>query len=268
MEKEDAGIPLIGEPILTPAEQAEKDAQNVPTTPPVEPQVPPVEPQGTEPVPPVIQDVPHKEDPSRYEFWQSKFTKEQDARKQLEEKINEISGRIPVKETPKPEPLLPPQRPQRPAYYDATDAFNAPESDSYKYEVARERYFEDLAVYNQKFVEVTLKPFQENIQKQQEQTVYQQKKAMTVGEIQGVGAQPVEAGEVFDFFTSPESLKPENLLIAFRAIQAQKQNPKLKEMDKNLNPPLPPGLKGSGGEVQETADDKMNKQMMGWGKKH
>lgn len=257
-------IDLIGDPILTPAEL---EAKNQTEQLPVNTETQQVQEISQEEIKPIITGVPDKENPATFQYWQSQADKKDQAIKALEERFNELSGRIPQPEAPKPEVLTEPQMPVMPAYYDATDAFNAPESDSFKYQRSYEQYFRDLTTYNRKVTEVTLKPFRENIQKQQELTAFQQKKAMTVGEIQGVGAQPVEAGEVFDFFTSPESLKPENLLIAFRAIQAQKQSPKLKEMANTNNPPLPPGLRGSGGEVTKTADDQFNEQMMSY-KRH
>jgi hypothetical protein len=266
---EDAGI--LMEPILTPKEQEEGFVATPPVvpppagTPPEPPATPP--PPGTPEVPPIIGDVPHKDDPSRFEYWQSKFSKEQEERKKIEDKLNELSGRIPKPETPKPEVLTIPQYPQRPTYYDPGDAINDPQSDSFKFEQAREQYFRDMAIYNQKVLENTLKPIHETIEQQRQTTEFQKKKAYTVGQFQGVGLAPGEAAEAFDFFTSEESLKPENLVLAYKAIKSAKVSPIPPSLQTPPSPP-PPGLKNSGNEVTKTIDEEFSDNMIkNWGKK-
>lgn len=138
-----------------------------------------------------------KEDPEAHQYWQSKYQK---AESKLGIKPEEIpdehaeliktfmdhpeylqgyaeyltKGQTEQKQEAEatekqgPKTLQRPEKPEKPVGYDHYEAFNDPESDSFKYRLAKEEYMESLAEYAEKKADSTREELSEK-EKQREQ---------------------------------------------------------------------------------------------------
>ena len=96
------------------------------------------------------QDVSAKEDPNRMAYWQSQADKAKNeaqnmaAELELYKKAVSSMQQAPVSNETQPQPqddsLKEPTPPERPMNYSEVDAYNDPESDSFKYRIAKEQY--------------------------------------------------------------------------------------------------------------------------------
>ena len=178
-----------------------------------------------------IKDVPHKEDPSRFEFWQSKFTKEQQARKELEDKFQSLAEKLESPKSPEPEPL---KRPVKPNSDDPLDKIE---------------YLEQLAEYNQTILDQTQRSFREQQESQLKAQEQAQFKAYMLGEYQKAGADEKLSAEAFNFFSSEDSLNPQTQIDLYNAWKNNRAstNPKVTQMKSQKmkqDIPLPPGVSG------------------------
>lgn len=186
-------------------------------------------------------EIPHKEDPSRFEFWQSKFSKEQEARKELETKLQSFEQKMEsFSKEPEPEPLKPPVKPQ---------------SDDPLDKIA---YLEQLAEYNNAVLAQTQETFQKQQEAQLKATEQAQFKAYMMGEYQKSGADEKLSAEAFNFFSSEESLNPQTQLEMYQAWKGvSKPNPKVNQMkvkQQKYDTPLPPGVAPGGSEEHVELD--------------
>ena len=195
-----------------------------------------------EEAPTEIKDIPHKEDPSRFEFWQSKFTQEQNARKELEEKFQSFQEKLEQPNTPElePEVLTPPVKPT------SDDPLEMIE------------YLERKNEYLAKTVEKINGTFEQQQEAQRQQQEQARFKAFAVGEYQKVGADQKESMDAFNFFSSEESLDFKNQLEMYRAWKgASKSNPKVDQMkthQEKYKAPLPPGVASGESDVPKEPD--------------
>ena len=96
------------------------------------------------------QDVSGKEDPNRMAYWQSQADKAKNeaqnmaAELELYKKAVNSMQQAPVSNETQPQPqddsLKEPTPPERPMNYSEVDAYNDPESDSFRYRMAKEQY--------------------------------------------------------------------------------------------------------------------------------
>ena len=97
-----------------------------------------------------VQEVSAKEDPNRMAYWQSQADKaKNDAQSMAQElelykrAVNQMQ-QAPVSNgtqpQPQADPLKEPTAPERPLTYSEVDAYNDPESDSFKYRIEKEQY--------------------------------------------------------------------------------------------------------------------------------
>lgn len=190
---------------------------------------------------PEIEDVPNKENPSRFEYWQAKFSHEQNARKELEEKLQSLAEKLEKPNTPEPEPLKPPVKP--------TDPDD---------QLAKLDYVTQLAEYQAKIIEQQQEAFAKQQQAQQQAQRDAEFKAYMLGQYQKHGADEKLSAEAFNFFSSEQSLDPKTqleMLIAWKG--APKPNPKVNQMKDRSEKhkiPLPPGV-AKGGEQYPTEPD-------------
>jgi len=163
-----------------------------------------------------------------YKFFQSKFTTEQ------QERQKEREGRIRAEERLKlieqqqiPQPQVQqnqrPVRPVRPQGYNRLDAITITDSISAKYDEAMQDYEDKLYQWNEQ---------QEQIKDQQ--TEFQRQRNMKISELQTVpGVTLEEATEALNWFTTPDSGKPE-YLVAYRRFVKNLQNGKIQPMGQTV----------------------------------
>ena len=197
--------------------------------------------ESEEETPIEIKDVPHKEDPSRFEYWQSKFTKEQQARKELEDKFQSLAEKLESPKAPEPEPLKPPVKPNTDDPLDKIE------------------YLEQLAEYNQAILDQTQRSFKEQQEAQVRAQEQAQFKAYMLGEYQKAGADEKLSAEAFNFFSSEDSLNPQTQIELFNAWKSNRAstNPKVAQMKSQKmkqNVPLPPGVSSGESDIPKEMD--------------
>jgi len=249
-EKEETGFQFVDGVLETDDSDTEYGEDYVEPT----PEVVEESPAKTEEAPiEEIKDIPHKEDPSRFEFWQSKFTQEQNARKELEDKVQSFEQKMEVFAKPpkeEPKPLEIPREPMPDA-----DG-NIDPLDEVKYLRAENKYIRHTVDK----ISGTFEQ-QEKARKEAEQSAYL--KAKTLGEYQNVGVEASKSQMMYDFYTSEESIDPKIGEIMFDAVQAYKgmqsqDNPKTEQMkakQEKYEVPPPPGVVSGKSDVPKQALD-------------
>lgn len=185
-------------------------------------------------------EVPHKEDPNRFEYWQSKFSQEQNARKDLESKIQTFENKFDTfTKAPEPEPIQPPVRPNTDDPLDKIE------------------YLEKVVEYNQSLFNEQKGVFdkqQETSRKAQEQAQY---KAGVLGEYQNAGTEQDKSMKMYEFFTSEASLDPKNAELMYDAVMGNPNNPKVNQVNAQRVKqavPLPPGVASGNEQVPLEGD--------------
>ena len=181
----------------------------------------------------------YREDQSKKDKRISALEKENSKYKQG---MDELGGRLEKLETPEQDVLTKPVRPTKPHGYDATDASTDPESISWKYREAREKYIDDVEDYRDT-VETNR---QADIQadKNAKLRVEQSTKYANeqIASYQEQGLSHAEAVECFDWwFTKDESRSPEVLVSGWKNKTQGAPRPTPK---KKIDSPLPPGVDG------------------------
>jgi len=138
-----------------------------------------------------------------------------------------------------PELPKPPEQPQMPDGYNEQEAFSNPQSESYKYRKANERFLFE----NQKYLQSLIQSQQQQLaerekafsQQQQMQRQFRETQARLVRDH---GLTPVEAQEFMEVMTSDESLAEENLVNYFRFLKTQ--NGQQRNVTRQTTIPPPP----------------------------
>jgi hypothetical protein len=179
-----------------------------------------------------ITEVPNKENPSRFEFWQSKFTQEQNARKELEDKLHSFEQKMESFANPPKveEELAPPVKPNSDEPLDKLS------------------YLEQQNEYLAKVIskmDGNLKQ-REEAEKQAKETAHF--KSVMIGAYQDNGADQNLSAETFDFYNSQQSLDPKVQLAMYQAYknslssQSDKKATDIKAKTEKYGTPLPPGV--------------------------
>ena len=171
------------------------------------------------------QQTPVKQDADRYEYWQSKHDrtagelsqvrKELDYYKQTLGPVAEAVQQNPnvlqnFQQSPSNEPpaqeqnsLKAPSRPEKPHSYNEVDAYNDPDSDSFKYRLANDKYRDDMIDYYGKV---------DNYRQEQAAVAYeQQREAMaqnqaTSYDVQSLGCEPSKAQHAIQLLQNPDNV--------------------------------------------------------------
>ena len=129
-------------------------------------------------------EVSAKEDPNRMAYWQSQADRaKNDASRMAEEleiykkAVNQLQ-QAPVSNgtqpQPQADPLKEPTPPERPMNYSEVDAYNDPESDSFKYRMEKEKYQDARYDYLKKIEYARIQDHERNMAKQREQSMMNQ----------------------------------------------------------------------------------------------
>jgi hypothetical protein len=205
--------------------------------------------QSVEPVETVAEEgVVAKEDPNQHQYWQSQYDKVKSEFDTVSEKYGELEKLAPIAKyvadnprvldniqqslskgeqpgvTPKEEPLKRPDRPTKPAEYDAIDAYSDPESNSYKYRESVDSYRDGMIEFQEKRNDVMEQTLAGEAEKQRQLMMRQQEEAQ-VNSVraqlqQGYGFSEPEAAQFITEMAKPESLSMDNLVALWRMKQA------------------------------------------------
>ena len=205
----------------------------------VEPQAPVEYQQQAEPAPldNLSHDVPAKEDPRRFEYWQSQADRMRGENEHLKQEIGSIKNYLAEREQASPSNLevqgspVPtgnpeaglkaPVQPTKPSNYNEVDAFNDPNSASFQYRNQMDAYRDDVATYMLQRESVREKQQLMQARKQQDQMVNQQAYTHAVS---NYGWSPDQANDFINWSRNPQNVTIDHLA-------------KLYEMDKRgVNP--------------------------------
>ena len=172
---------------------------------------------------------PAKEDSSRFEYWQSQADKvkselsnaqqERDYYRNLAQQQQSTvsngqpNGQPQQQAGVQEDSLKQPVKPEKPVSYSEVDAYNDPESTSFKYRLEKERYQDDYMGY--------LEDKDENREKQmraqyeyayaQQQTAMVQNNAMSHA-INGYGLSQTKAGDFVNWASNPDNVTVDHLI--------------------------------------------------------
>ena len=144
---------------------------------------------------PVETEIPVKEDPSRHEYWQSLADKEKNHSFKLQQELeyyqntlgpiakvieqnpqvlnnieglnNGIPSQQPVQAGPERNSLDKPIRPEKPHSYNEVDAYNDPESDSFKFRVSHDQWRDNMLVWHEN-VDIARQQHQQKMAQEQQ----------------------------------------------------------------------------------------------------
>ncbi len=205
-------------------------------------------------------ETPAKVDPSRHEYWQSqhdkvasenlalkqKIEQNQDLREldafirknpQVLDNIESLSNGNPQGQAPQEgnqvNPLKKPTRPQKPSSYNEVDAFNDPDSESFKFRVAKDQYQDQMLDFYENVEEA--RAHQMQMQQQQYMVQQQQQSAYTHAQNQW-GMDPNEARDFVQWAENPQNITLDSLGRLYRLAKAPSKQQsvvetKVREMD-------------------------------------
>lgn len=223
-----------------------------------------------------------KSDPERFQYWQSQAAIMQnqvasaapimalaqtdpDVRQLILQKLSGVQQPNQAVQAPE---VKPPTPPVRPTDYNDADRLN-PESSTFKYLLAKEQYLEQnmefLSNQNQQLQSAVSERLRQEAASREELAAKQSYHAQLVNKY---GMQPDEAVEYMKFMDSPDSLRPENMIVYFRAMQqarATTARPQQGRQPAYAPAPRPiPGGAGPTGAQQPSANDMFNQTMKSW----
>lgn len=231
-----------------------------------------------------------KKDQSRFEYWQSEATKAQNELAAKDAKLAELEalaavGRsvlegkaspqasAPKQAPPSAEPakvaettLEIPKAPQKPERYDEVEAYNDPQSESYKYRKQYERYRDDMMTYFVTKQEVKEKAeVAEREAKSREESMKRSMVALQ-GQLQAqFGLSSSEAVDFIQTMTDPSAVTLDALVTLYRLKKSPKQpnrSADMRQRNERLNAPLPGGVAGGEGNSPESDEAMFNRSLL------
>ncbi|MAF42667.1 MAG: hypothetical protein CMI54_00670 [Parcubacteria group bacterium] len=208
--------------------------------------------QSVEPVETVAEEgVVPKEDPNQHQYWQSQYDKVKSEFDNVNQKYQEMENLAPIARyiqenpgvldnvqqslskspqagqappEPQPEPLKRPERPTKPAEYDAIDAYSDPNTASYKYRDSMDAYRDGMIEFQEErnnimenaMVGEAERQRQIMMQQQQQQQMSSVKAQLT----QGYEFSPDDADKFISEMAKPESITMDNLVALWKMKQA------------------------------------------------
>ena len=189
------------------------------------------------------QETSSKDDSTRFEYWQSQADKAKGELGQIRQELDYYKNSLaPVEQMIRNNPqvldqleqtpsngqtqaypnglqetsLKEPSAPERPHSYNEVDAYNDPESDSFKYRLAKENYRDEYLGYLQKKDQVREEEMQQAYQQQMQQQQAQmiQRQAMSHA-VNNFGWDQTKAAEFVAWSQNPQSLTMDNLAKLF-----------------------------------------------------
>ena len=249
---------------------------------------------------PVTQgDVEPRDDESRFQYWQSKHDQKASEAKAMESKIKELEDVIPIanyiRENPDAlqsvaghlsgnSPSVPaqaeskglpkkPERPSKPASFDASEAYMDPESESAKYQQKMENfrdsmidYYEEKDTYRQEQDMAQQQAYQAQQQEQSKKNYYNGVHSDLVSKH---GYSPGKAQEFMQYYSSPESLSLDNLVLLDKMKSApskdqvalRQRQDEMNRSNNRVNVPPPAGI-ASGEAPQQLSEEDLFSQAL------
>ena len=238
-------------------------------------------------------ETPVKQDADRYEYWQSKHDrtagelsqvrKELDYYKQTLGPVAEAVQQNPnvlqnFQQSPSNEPpveeqnsLKAPSRPEKPHSYNEVDAYNDPDSDSFKYRLANDKYRDDMIDYYGKV---------DNYRQEQAAVAYeQQREAMAQNQatsyaVQSLGWEPSKAQHAIQWLQNPDNVSFETLFKVYEmahapakeAAVAQQRAAEAQQREQRMQVPQSTAVASGTSQAPMSDEQLFNQGMMSWKK--
>jgi hypothetical protein len=190
------------------------------------------------------------DNPKSYKYFQVKDSKKLNKIKELEEKLSTFEQKLQSAPPPQEAKAIPnkPVHPgQKPEGYNKYDAFNDPESPSYKWQEKWDSYLEQKSTYD----EYVISQYESTLKATEQEKHIATQRAQIIGEIQKHEPDPIKAQQILDWFYN-EIIGKDNFreVVNFHNYSTKQLRPqaqqKMEQMDKNGKRQdeilLPPGV--------------------------
>ena len=241
----------------------------------------------------VQQNTPVKQDADRYEYWQSKHDRTagelSQAQKELEyykstlgpvaevlqQNPNALDNlrQSPSNESPAQEQnlLKPPSRPEKPHSYNEVDAYNDPESESFKYRLSNDKYRDDMLDYYGKV---------DNYRQHQQELAYQaQKESMAQNQarnyaVQSMGWNPQKADDAIQWLQNPSNVSFDTLFKVYEMmhapakeqVQSQQRVADYQQREERMKVPQSTAVTSGTPQAPKNDEQLFNEAMLSWKK--
>ena len=250
---------------------------------------------------PVATEAPVKEDPSRMEYWQSQADKAQNERFKVQQELdyyrnslgpvaqmiqnnpevldkleNQVNGNPsgnPVQAGNQRNSLQKPVRPTKPTTYNEVDAYNDPESDSFKYRAQNDQWRDDMIGYHENVDAYRMQQaqvYQENQQRQQSMN-----SAYNIA-MQNHGMNANQATDFVRWTQNPNNITIDNLVQLYavknapqqqQQSQAQRKSAEMKAQQERLKVPRPTTVQTGQSAPTLSQEDEFNSALLNNGKR-
>ena len=250
---------------------------------------------------PVETEAPVKEDPSRMEYWQSQADKAQNERFKVQQELdyyrnslgpvaqmiqnnpevldkleNQVNGNPsgnPVQAGNQRNSLQKPVRPTKPTTYNEVDAYNDPESDSFKHRAANDQWRDDMIGYRENVDAYRMQQaqvYQENQQRQQSMN-----SAYNIA-MQNHGMNANQATDFVRWTQNPNNITIDNLVQLYavknapqqqQQSQAQRKSAEMKAQQERLKVPRPTTVQTGQSAPTLSQEDEFNNALLNNGKR-
>jgi hypothetical protein len=238
-----------------------------------------------------------KEDTNRYEYWQSQADKAKSELSGLREELDyyrnsmapveqmlrqnpevldsleaKLSNGQPAGQTPmgvQQTSLKEPTEPEKPVHYNEVDAYNDPQSDSFKYRVAKEDYRDKYLGYlkgvdAQRQSEMQ-QAYQQQMAQQQQEAIRQQAYSHAVN---NYGWDNQKAGEFIQWASAPDNLSMDNLAKLFELRTntnpvVQQKTQEMQNQAQRLSVPKDPSVITGKSEQPRTDEQQFSDALLG-----
>lgn len=249
---------------------------------------------------PVQTESPVKEDPGRMEYWQSQADKAKneayrlqqemdyyknslgpvaqmiqenpDVLDRLDQKVNGNLSGNPAQAENQRNSLEKPVRPTRPHTYNEVDAYNDPESESFRHRVDTEKWRDDMFQWRDNVDSYNMQQQQAAYEAQQVQNMKQGAYATAMN---GYGMDARTATDFVNWAQNPGNINMDNLvkLYALKSAptqqqsQAQTKAAEMKTQQERLKVPRPTAVQTGQSAPTPTAEDSFNQALLNNGKR-
>lgn len=190
------------------------------------------------------------DNPKSYKYFQVKDSKKLNKIKELEEKLTSFEQKLqsaPPPQEAKVTPNKPVHPGQKPEGYNKYDAFNDPESPSYKWQEKWDGYLEQKSTYD----EYVISQYESTLKATEQERQIATQRAQLVGELQKHEPDPMKAQQILDWFYN-DVIGKDNFreVVNFYNYSTKQLRPqaqqKIEQMDRNGKRQdeilLPPGV--------------------------
>ena len=239
------------------------------------------------------QETPTKQDADRYEYWQSKHDRTAGELSQVQKELEYYKQTLgpvaeavqqnpnafdnlrqsPSNESPAQEQtsLKPPSRPEKPHSYNEVDAYNDPESESFKYRLSNDKYRDDMLDYYGKV---------DDYRQHQQAVAYQaQKESMAQNQarnyaVQSMGWNAQKADEAIQWLQNPSNVSFDTLFKVYEMmhappkeqVQSQQRVADYQQREERMKVPQSTAVTSGTSQAPKNDEQLFNESMLSWKK--